>query len=243
MTGPTPVPDHPPFPPRVTEIFDVPGRGSTVRATDETFLRVTAVPTTPGLTEAVAAAVADHEHQARRSRWTATCPTIHLRGGCPILDTVEKILTGAGAQVTRTGPVTEGLVVHSSSPPFPEESTFETHVPALPLTVEGAIVYIGPLRLDTSDASPSQSRRRRHAAATAGRELAHWHLHARPDTSPLPRYSALAAAWRTLEVLRAWHEQPTERNRLRTILWRHDALRFASTEHVVLGYDAPTRPR
>ncbi|QNG19826.1 hypothetical protein G4H71_15515 [Rhodococcus triatomae] len=226
---------------RRPEMFTVPGRGATVRGTDGTFLRVTVAGA--DRSDDVAGAVARHDAEVWAARWSHRCPPIRLDGAHPVLDTIADALVSVGVTVVRnedTGPAA-GLVIRCATPPYdtPAPPREETSLPVLDITVEERLVLVGPLRLDATDASPSEVRRRRYAAAAAGPELEHWHRHASPSGTTLSTAATVLATGRVLDVVRAWRSEPARAARLRYTLWRHDDVRLETSEHVVLGFDEP----
>ncbi|EOM74834.1 hypothetical protein DW322_13115 [Rhodococcus rhodnii] len=213
-------------------VFDVPGRGRAIRATDGTFLRVR-----PGADESAArAGVAVRAHRDLQHRWTTRCTPARVVGDHPLLDTLRDVLPDAGIDVVAAG---AGAVTIGAWLPGAARPDDTVVSPALEIAIEGALVFVGPLRLDATDATPSQVRRRRHAAAIDGPELAHWHRTVDDPRHDFGRAAHALVAARVLDVLRAWQTDPGAADRLRDVVWRFDDHALTTSEHVVLGFDEP----
>lgn len=232
------------------ELFTRDGH-TVVRASDGTFLRVTA--STPATSAAELHRQVGERLAARAAQHAAPIPGregITVAGDPADLAALTPTLLGLDATPrSPTSPdralivqVVAGRTQHSELDHLSIEGTG-----VLRCYREGDLFLINPLMLGPDDPTGSQVLRRRIAASPAAADLNAWLDTAEEHTPGLGELDPVAldmAGGRLRQIIAAWQHNTAELPRLRRTLWVLDCATLAASEHPVLAFPEPAaRPQ
>ncbi|WP_051701818.1 hypothetical protein [Mycetocola saprophilus] len=232
------------------ELFTRDGH-TVVRASDGSFLRVTASTTTASAADLYRQV---GERLAERAAQHAA----------PIPGREGISLAGNPADLAALAPALLGLDATPRSPTSPDRALIVQvvadrtqhrgldHLAASGTGVlrcyrEGDLLLIDPLMLGPEDPTGSQVLRRRIAASPAAADLNAWLDAAGEHTPGLDDLDPVAldmAGARLRQIIAAWQHNTAELPRLRRTLWMLDCATLAASEHPVLAFPEPAaRPQ